>query len=819
VPKDKQNKIPFIGSKTKAETDFKSSYWGLSYNFPWNPDPLCSGNDYSIYDEMIEDDQIKAAIAIKKDMVVNTGWRINGENPEVNEFVTDCFDHINETIGLDSSFDDVLRDMLSSYEYGFSLTEPVYAVENGKYVYKTLKTRAPHSFKFNVDDKGNVIEIIQSTATTEKKFSPSKFIHHVYQMQFGNPYGKSDLRAAYPAWKAKKFFLRFYSIYVEKFASGTYIGKYPRNYSQNEISAFHEIIKKVQHATSLAMPEDATLDILEKKSDSADIYIRGLDYYNMQIARSILVPDLLGIGGTETKGGSYALGKEQFKLFLGTIKKDRESLARKITMRLVRPLVLANFGDVDCWFEFIPYSHGDIEEYLKLWIEAMKVGLWIPTEEEINYFKSIIGFPETEGKPKIKPPKKPSDKIKVEEKSYKFFRELTSYEKKVDFNNILETFNREENRILPVINRITTDIYESLIDEIRDKGLLRKFKPEQINQLQPKNLKQMNSALKNYYVDLFKQSIEEAQKEIFPNLKPKKYDIDLLPEQFLDLLKIEAFKTVGDYSFNITKRAKNMLIHSIKDGVGEAEALKIIKEGLKSETERWTKTVIRTKTTEIYNEARKRYFETDDLAKQIVEAYQWSSVLDDRTSDICRYLDGKIFTIGELSARVKPPAHFNCRSVLVPITKFEDYKPNPKTDFVERKLKEKGGLLLSVGGNLKTKYQIDNKPFLQNSGAIDTFGDTIVIASPGKEKRIRVFSIFISNQSLDNNVNIEIKQSIVETAYKALLQKAGGQFQKEFSEGWLLEQNNSLIFSLSAPVNVEYTVDYIIENMKGKRIL
>jgi phage gp29-like protein len=220
-------------------------------------------------------------------------------------------------------------------------------LNNGKVIYKSLKTRPPHSFQFDVDDKGFIKQVIQSTPRGELKFEPKTFLHHVYQMEFGNPYGKSDLQSAYAAWKAKKFFSRFFAIYVEKYASPPLVGKYPKTYSTSEREEFFNKIKTLQNATTFTIPDDVMLEFVQHSRDASDIYLKGLDYYNMQIARSILVPDLLGIGGTQTEGGSYALGREQFKLFLSTIKKDRESLERKITFKLIRPIVLSNFGDID----------------------------------------------------------------------------------------------------------------------------------------------------------------------------------------------------------------------------------------------------------------------------------------------------------------------------------------------------------------------------------------------------------------------------------------------------------------------------------------
>jgi NAD+--asparagine ADP-ribosyltransferase len=44
------------------------------------------------------------------------------------------------------------------------------------------------------------------------------------------------------------------------------------------------------------------------------------------------------------------------------------------------------------------------------------------------------------------------------------------------------------------------------------------------------------------------------------------------------------------------------------------------------------------------------------------------SVLDTRTSDICKSLDGEVYDLDDPKRR-KPPAHPNCRSTIVPVLK------------------------------------------------------------------------------------------------------------------------------------------------------
>ena len=59
---------------------------------------------------------------------------------------------------------------------------------------------------------------------------------------------------------------------------------------------------------------------------------------------------------------------------------------------------------------------------------------------------------------------------------------------------------------------------------------------------------------------------------------------------------------------------------------------------------------------------------SDPEIDDFVPYYLWSSILDDRTSDYCFSMDGKIFRKGEV---IRPPAHFGCRALLIPITRSE----------------------------------------------------------------------------------------------------------------------------------------------------
>lgn len=65
-----------------------------------------------------------------------------------------------------------------------------------------------------------------------------------------------------------------------------------------------------------------------------------------------------------------------------------------------------------------------------------------------------------------------------------------------------------------------------------------------------------------------------------------------------------------------------------------------------------------------------------DIEADFVDSYQYVAVLDSRTTEICRSLDGQIFRYG---AGPLPPQHVNCRSTIVPIERGGD--PYPSLSF------------------------------------------------------------------------------------------------------------------------------------------
>ena len=94
-------------------------------------------------------------------------------------------------------------------------------------------------------------------------------------------------------------------------------------------------------------------------------------------------------------------------------------------------------------------------------------------------------------------------------------------------------------------------------------------------------------------------------------------------------------------------------------------------------------TVVRTNINDAYNQGRIATFIRPDMMP-FLDGVQYSSILDSRTTPLCRFLHDKIFKPDEIQATgLVPPNHFNERALVVAvpvgvISKPPDYKVDPK---------------------------------------------------------------------------------------------------------------------------------------------
>ena len=377
-----------LTTKNKLQVDFSEisltgSKFYHSQGVPdYNPDELVGRKGLEIYKKMRDDDQIKAVLTMKKFARLMTPWEISPASQdsmdvEIAEFIKVNF----ET--LEGTFEDNLLNILTALDFGFSLSEKIwYRIEKGQFAgkigLKAIKTREPFYYQFESDNFGNLVkngivytgpgdsvfetktENVISNAnsiTYGRRLSVDKFIIYSYNKEFSNWYGRSDLRGAYRSWWSKEILIRFMNIYMERFGMPTHVAKVPKNMSKPDKELLRTVLDRVQSKYSIVIPDDVAIELLTAGSGGESSFRDSIEMHNKFMSRSILVPDLMGFN-TMTGGGSYALGKKHFDVFLWILQK----LGRDIEETIIGEQVIKQLVD---------YNYSNVENYPKFKFESI----------------------------------------------------------------------------------------------------------------------------------------------------------------------------------------------------------------------------------------------------------------------------------------------------------------------------------------------------------------------------------------------------------------------------------------------------------------
>ena len=381
-----------------------------------NPDVVAGRRGgFEVYDEMHLDDQVKAGLALKKRAVSGAGWSLTSppekaEDWEPTEFVR------NQLENMPGTMSEAVRQICSAFGYGFSLSEIVLrAIDQGRWSGKVglggLKTRKPHSIKFKQDKHGNVIKIAQegdrSSRERETVIPPWKAIHFAYDADFSNPYGTSDLQAAFRWWWNKRNAARGFAVLLEKFGvPPVYAMINDAVFQQNQSTQLHTVLSRLQMGSSGVFSrgkDESNISFWapELAGGISTAFVPGIDMMNKSISRAILMPGLLGMTA-EDNAGSQARARVNFDVFEVVIADVQGKLADLINECLVRLLVDLNFADVGedyPVFAFNPMNDETRIDLLDAWTRMVEKGVVDNGEEDEAVIRAQLKMPTRDAEP------------------------------------------------------------------------------------------------------------------------------------------------------------------------------------------------------------------------------------------------------------------------------------------------------------------------------------------------------------------------------------------------------------------------------------
>ena len=681
---------PDMGEISHSGTDI----WGIGDLPVYNPDDLVEKKGLEIYRKMQRrDGQVKAVFMLKKHARLSTPWDIRPEDEDDQDairqakFIKHCFSEMRGNVN------NTLLKIWNAMRDGYSVAEINYKVLptgefRGMIGIDNIKVRKAVNYMFKCDEHGNIEErgLIEGNNI---HLPINKFILFAYNPNDDDAdslYGESDFRAAYRYYFSNDIIQRFWNIFLEKFGQPTVIGRYESGTNKAKQDEYLDILKNIQTDTAMVMPKSLEAELLEATRRGDAGYKSAFDTNNAMIARALLVGTLLMDTGEK---GSWALSKTHFDIFiyildyLGTETED--TIVRE---QIIKRLIDFNFSDPKYpYFKFESLIKDDQKAKAEIAKMLVDAGLINPEEEWVRGFLKIP----TKEEGIVLPEPKSKGGLFEEDYQARLKRQTNQYEKKCNFTRIVKNLDEWETKAKEDLIEIITKQKEALKKDILKRKIIETNSASQIEKIQLSYVGELKNKIQEYLRDLWQYGREEVKSELG---KMKFVDIvpGLPPKKALQYLNNKSFWIAGVIRDSVLKEARAILYNGLKGGATTPEIMfqldGFFKEyigttAIEIKTGReltpWhLENVVRTNFSDAYNEGRWAMMNDPDVG-DFVPAVAYSSVMDDRTTEICERLDGQVFEKGDPDlARIKPPNHYECRGTLVPVTKYEKFTPISK---------------------------------------------------------------------------------------------------------------------------------------------
>lgn len=708
---EEKDKLPAADMGEVAFADIvRRMYGDPKKAFPvYNQNEVASKKGIRHFTKMARDDQVKAALALKRYAVTAGGWTVNspqgkGRDWEPTKFVTENFNELNST--LEGAMDGIL----SKFAYGFSLTEKVWAERDNMVWLQDLKTRHPFGINFEQDAYGNILEIKQAWGATVggQPLPPEKFMLCVHDGLFSNPYGQSDLESAYRPWWIKENSYKWMAILLEKMGIPPIFISYDSNAIKGQVlTDLKSIMTNLQAATSALLPRGTTKETIdfwapELAGNVATVFAPAIQMLNGDIARAILLPGLLGLT-PDTNVGSQARSNVHFNVFMLIVERERRYAEIQLNRRVVRDLVDYNFaglGNDRPYVQLLAMSAEKQVELFKIWSQMVKdstvskqiddekhlrTSLRMPEmadetierrEQQLEAGDSLIGTVDGGGSDDAggagAQKGKGKDNIDPDADTYAY---------RSPEENARRDMERVEASLLSDIRATLIGTRDALVDAFRrQSALTAKF----ADSFSIRKMGEVQAAVEEGLRAAFQAGVGAVTFEA-KTPGARKY---LQNRAAISYLKGKSVEISGAMRDDLTNKAKMLILNAVKNGealdVTVQKALEMFmpyigaEDGIDEEVVKpyRLETILRTNITDAYNQGRLSSMQDPDVAPYLA-AVKYSSILDTRTTECCQFLHGRLFRLNDPSLlRLTPPNHFNCRSILVPVTKAQARK-NP----------------------------------------------------------------------------------------------------------------------------------------------
>lgn len=314
------------------------------------------------YLKMVRDDaSVRVSLRAGKAPVLGAEWFIDPYSDDPQDLAIAEFVEFNLFNGMTTPWVRVIEQILTMYETGRSIFEPVWELREwaprktsagaNRRQYTTLRKLAfrPASTisRIDYDDNGGPIQIIHNAIgkngqPKEVKIPIEKSVIFVFDSQDGGLEGMSILRSAYKHWYYKNELYKIDGIQKERHGIGVPRAKIMPGASKGDIDMATELVRNLRtnEYAYIVSPSTIEIDFAELSGNPVDVLKSALHHDNM-IMKNIMV-QFLNLG-SDSSGGGRATGATSMDMFLKSMRHVANSICDGTNLYLIPNMVAYNF--------------------------------------------------------------------------------------------------------------------------------------------------------------------------------------------------------------------------------------------------------------------------------------------------------------------------------------------------------------------------------------------------------------------------------------------------------------------------------------------
>ena len=622
--------------------------------------------------------------------------------------------------------------------FPYTVAEILWEIESKEVVIHQIKTRHPRNFLW--DDKEQLHFIDNSG--NDAVIDPTKFLRYAPLREQDNPYKGGIGRNVYHIHHLWRLNLRWWGTANERGGIPLLVVKGVDFLEELEKSDLEDALDGLKNNTYIVLPEGIDVDAFESKLRAATTTFKDLAVFcKTEISKLVLGETLTAESGGER--GSYSLGQVHQKILGDYIEHDAIELMALINGQLIPTLIAYNYppisqnGRLDWLLPLFKIDYEPPEDLQKsllvdqglysigvpLSISALrdKYQLETPRDEEDTLIKkapTTIGtLPSSDPGSQSEPD---ADNQDVDQKIKDTARDTHGGKGLADRLAASESIRAAGGLISVQQAKLALEIMDEFTDAVIAKGEsiydnTNIYIQHWLGQFD--NLYKLDEEL-NYYIenltlDELREYLNKVLFQAFvmgyhqmfndPRIRASymsaadvgdTYGTLFEPKDIIEIfekreiLERKDFDQISVWSksraFTVANNAKDVLVNRLKPliqrGIYEGKTIEWFKEQTKGILDpAHAETVFRTNIATAYNTGRMDAIFHPDV-KEAFPAITYFVVEDEKTTDICRALVGKVIPLEEVTqGQFVSPFHYSCRTLTIAIH-VSDYKKLPATD-------------------------------------------------------------------------------------------------------------------------------------------